>query len=292
MKNIRIGCGQITWKDVDQATALAEIAQAGYDGAPAAPAQDKSNQQILDLFAQHGLQPAPGYLGADFWNKDHEADILAHARQYADFSRAAGLSELYVAAGGFTTYVTARGLTRAQVSGHVMPADAMSAEEYAQFAKTLTRVGEITLDAGVRSCFHNHVGSVIETRDEIDHLFDLLNPNIIFMGPDTGHLAWGGVDVVQFCRDYAAAIKTMHIKDINPAVLQEGCAKEWDYRAFSDAGIFTELGQGFVDFPAVFQILEQADFSGWLIVETDVTQQPTALRSAQISRHYLKNLGI
>jgi inosose dehydratase len=52
------------------------------------------------------------------------------------------------------------------------------------------------------------------------------------------------------------------------------------------------LGRGFVDFPAVFAILDQANFGGWLIVETDVTQQPTALESAQISRDYLRGLGL
>jgi hypothetical protein len=37
-----------------------------------------------------------------------------------------------------------------------------------------------------------------------------------------------------------------------------------------------------------FAILEQAGFSGWLIVETDVTQLPSALESALISRSYLR----
>ncbi len=63
------------------------------------------------------------------------------------------------------------------------------------------------------------MGSVIETRAEIDRLFELLDPNLIFMGPDTGHLAWGGVDVAPFAA-HAGAIKTMHIKDIDP-----GCAE-------------------------------------------------------------------
>ncbi len=197
-----------------------------------------------------------------------------------------------MAAGGFQTYTTSRGLTRAQVAGHVSKADAMSDAEYAQFAKVLNRVGEITLAQGVRSCFHNHVGSVIETRSEIDRLWELVDSDAVFMGPDTGHLAWGGVDVVEFFGDYADAIFTAHIKDINPDVLAQGVAGEWDYGTFSDAGIFTELGLGMVDFPAVFDILEKAGFSGWLIVETDVTQQESALVSAQISRDYLKSLGM
>ena len=76
-----------------------------------------------------------------------------------------------------------------------------------------------------------------------------------------------------------------------PMVYVESPA-QWDYRTFSDKGIWTELGQGCVDFPAVFQILENAGFSGWIIVETDVTQLPTALESAIISRAYLRRLGV
>jgi inosose dehydratase len=170
--------------------------------------------------------------------------------------------------------------------------DAMPEAEYKQFAATLNRVGEITLAEGVSSCFHNHVGSVIETREEIDRLFALVDRSLVFMGPDTGHLAWGGVDVVPFCREYMDSIKTMHIKDIDPQVLDEGRRQEWNYRTFSQQGIFTELGQGFVDFPGLFALLREHGMHGWLIVETDVTQRPTALESARISRDYLRTLGV
>ena len=292
MATIQIGCGQITWRNVDEEQVLAEIAQAGYAGAPAAPKDGRSTHETLALFQKQGLKPAPGYLGADFWNKEHEDQILARARHYAYFAQEAGCSELYVAAGGSTTYTTGRGLSRTQISGHVQPEDSMTAAEYAQFANVLNQVGEITLEQGVKSCFHNHVGSVIETREEIDQLFALVNREVVFMGPDTGHLAWAGADVVQFCRDYAASIKTIHVKDVNPAVMQEGVAAGWDYRTFSEKGIWTELGQGCVDFPAVFRILEATGFGGWIIVETDVTQLATPLESAIISRQYLKSCGL
>lgn len=290
--NLLIGCGQITWRGVPEEQVLAEIAQAGYVGAPAAPKEGQSAADVIAPFTKYGLKPAPGYLGADYWDKSQEATILQRARDYAAFAKAAGCTELYVAAGGFNSYVTKRGLNRSQIAGHVKPADAMTDAEFAQFAKALNQVGEITLAQGVKSCFHNHVGSTIETREEIDRLWSLIDPTLVFMGPDTGHLAWAGADVVQFCRDYASSIKTMHIKDVNKQVMDEGVAAEWDYRTFSDKGIWTELGQGFVDFPTVFQILKDAGFSGWLIVETDVTQLPTALESAIMSRDYLRTLGL
>jgi inosose dehydratase len=275
---------------VPEEQVLAEIAQAGYDGAPAAPKEGHSALEVMAIFAQHGLKSAPGYLSGDFWEAMQQEPILQRARTYAHFMREVGCTELYVAASG-GQWITARGLTRRQVAGHVRAEDSLSDQQYHQFAETLNRVGEILLAEGVRACFHNHVGTPIETRDEIDRLFALLDPELVFLGPDTGHLAWGGADVVAFCRDYAARILTMHIKDIDPDILAQGQQAKWDYKTFSDRGIFTELGRGFVDFPALFDILDGAGFHGWLIAETDVTQQPTALESAQISRDYLKNLG-
>jgi inosose dehydratase len=291
MKTLWIGCGQITWKNVDESQVLDEIALAGYDGAPAGPRPGESSATTLARFEAAHLKAAPGYFSGAFWRADQEAELLAQAEQHAAFAQAAGNTELFVAAGGFNNYITARGLTRNQVAGHVHPSDSMSDEEFAQFAATLDKVGTITLEKGVRSCFHNHVGSVIETRAEIDRLWDMVDHSKLFMGPDTGHLAWGGVDVTQFCRDYAAHIQCIHLKDIEPHVLAEGREKNWDYRTFVEQGIFTELGTGFVNFPAILNSLESAGYQGWLIVETDVTQQPSALISAQISRRYLTSLG-
>lgn len=292
MENVLIGCGPITWRGLSPEQALADIAQAGYAGAAVGPQKDKSTAEVLANLASYGLKPAPSYLGADFWDPAQEEAILQRAQAMATFSKEAGLAELYVAAGGFNSYRTQRGLTRNQIAGNVRPEDAMTDDEFVQFAKVLNAVGRITLEQGVKSCFHNHVGSTIETRAEIDRLFGLIDCDLIFMGPDTGHLAWAGDDVLQFCRDYADSIKTMHIKDINAEVMAKGVAAEWDYATFSDNGIWTELGQGAIDFPAIFQVLADANFSGWIIVETDVTQLATPLESAIVSRKYLQEIGL
>ena len=292
MGKIKIGCGQITWsRSTPEEQVLSEIAQAGYEGVPASPRGGRSAQETLARLASYGLKPAPGYLGASFWDRDEEAGILERAEVLAAFGREAGLTELYVAAGGFEHYVGRRGKNRRQVAGHVRSDDMMTDAEFGQFAETLNKVGEITLAQGVRSCFHNHVGRTIETREEIDRLFSLVDRSLVFQGPDIGHLAWAGVDPVAFCRDYADSIKTMHVKDIDPGVLARGVAESWDYGTFSDNGIFVELGEGMVDFPGIFRILEGVGYEGWVIVETDVTQKPTALESATISRNYLKSIG-
>ena len=291
MSNISIGCGQLTWpRETAREQVLQEIAQAGYDGAPASPSMG-TPEKVLDLYATYGLKPAPGYLSGNFWKKEELASILERAEMQAKFSQAVGCTELYLGPGGFEGYVTSRGLNRRQTSGHVLESDMMTDAEFSQFATAVNKVGEIALAHGVRCCFHNHVGSVIETRAEIDRLFSMVDRSLVFQGPDIGHLVWAGADPVAFCQDYAHDIISVHIKDIHLEVLAQGVEREWDYGAFSKHGIFAELGEGCVDFPAIFKVLASANYAGWIIVETDVTQKATALESAVISRRYLKNLG-
>jgi inosose dehydratase len=284
-----IGCGQITWQGVPESVVLEDIASAGYEGAPPRLGTDRSATETLDLYHRHGLRPAPCYFSAPLWREDLTDGIVADARRAARFVRELGLREMYVAAGG--DYVARSGRTRGQAAAHVQADDGLLEEEFGAAAAALDAVGRASLEEGVRSCFHNHVGTVIETGEEIERLLRRTDPGHIFLGPDTGHLAWAGVDVVDFCRRHAGRIKTMHLKDIDGGVRRHGVAAGWDYDTFAGQGIFAELGEGCVDFPTLLQVLDDTGFSGWLIVETDVTRKATALESARVGRDYLRGLG-
>ena len=285
MEGVKIACGQITWgRSVDREKVLAEIAAAGYEGAPAGRFSGGSAKEVLDLYERFGLKPAPGYMGLAWWDNAKHQELLDTAAAQAAFSRELGLTEIYVAAN----------LTpeRRAISGQVKRENAPTAQEFDVFANLINQIGQITLKEGVRICFHNHVGSHIETRFEIDELFKRVDRSLLFQGADIGHLAWAGDDIVQFTKDYADSILTLHIKDIAPKVLAEGIEKKWGYSDFSDHGIFAELGEGMVDFPAMFEELKKAQFKGWIVVETDVTQKASAFESAKISRDYLKSIGV
>lgn len=286
MSQFRIACGQITWRNegFTQDEILAQIADASYEGAPASAETVEAVPDILRQFRSHNLAPAPGYFGAPFWDPGESASIVSRASELGAIASAFGLTELYVAVN----------LTpeRREVAGHVGAGDALDDAGFRTMAATLDLVGRATLEHGVRAAFHNHVGSFVETRDEIDELFRRVDRSLVFQGPDLGHLAWAGGDPVDFIRTYVNDIVTLHIKDIDPHILATGIAAGWNYSQFSGAGIFTELGTGMVDFPAVFTELDAAGFSGWIVVETDVTQLPTALESAKVSRDYLKRLDL
>jgi inosose dehydratase len=287
MDSIQIACAQMTW-DAERASEehiLAQTAQAGYAGSfEAHPNGSRSGRETVELYARYGIKPVPGYLSGRHWVKSQQEDILARAAILARHACEMGGAEIYVGPD--------RVPERDSVAARVGPRDALSAVELQQLADTLNRVGEVTLSQGVRACFHSHTGSYIETREEIDRLFSLLDRSLVFMGPDIGHLTWAGADPIQFCSDYADSIKTMHIKDIDPRVREEGIRNAWDYQTFSDRGIFAEIGEGMVDFAAVFGVLREKDYRGWVVVEIDVTTKPSALESVTTSRRNLRRWGL
>ena len=288
---VDLGCGQITWRGRRAQEALADIGRAGYRGAPWSYSYGETPSRITETLREHGLLPAPAYFGGDFWEPARYENLVAAADRYAKTSRALGVTELYISAGGFQTRTRA-GRTRWQAAAKAGPDDELTDTEFTQLVRTVTAIGTATLEHGVRACYHNHVGSFVETEHEVERLLAETDPEVVFLGPDTGHLAWAGIDPVAFTRRHRERIRTMHLKDMVEAVRTRGIADGWDYTAFEQHGIWTEVGDGDLDVRRLLQALEDADFDGWLIVETDVTRRESPYQSARISREYLNSLGL
>jgi inosose dehydratase len=286
-----IGCGQLTWTNVDADQVMREIRDAGYDGAPGPLTLDRPTDEVVEWFAMFGLQPAPPYFAARFWDPADEADILAAARPVARYARDLGCENLYVAATGMEQ-VTPSGRTRRDAAGKVGPEDGMTGEQHAQFAQTLGAFAEATRAEGVASCFHNQVGTVVETAMELERLLDAVDTDAVWLGLDTGHIAWAGDDATEVCARFRDRIRTLHLKDVDDAVRRRGVEANWSYGEFTAAGVFAELGEGMVDFPSILTPLIDGGFDEWFIVETDVTMKPSAFESARISREYLASLGL
>jgi sugar phosphate isomerase/epimerase len=90
---------------------------------------------------------------------------------------------------------------------------------------------------------------------------DIAGRRIVLGGGDLGH---------RFLRAHQSLLNRVRCKDIV------------EYQ-------FCELGQGSVDFKALFQVLNQSGFDGWASVELDVAYR-SRLESATISRDYLRQV--
>ena len=58
-------------------------------------------------------------------------------------------------------------------------------------------------------------------------------------------------------------------------------------------GVFSELGQGGVDFPTVVSTLRELAYQGWMVIEQDVLPgMGSPKESAARNREYLHRLGL
>ncbi len=120
---------------------------------------------------------------------------------------------------------------------------------------------------GVRAVLHPHVGTVIESAQDIDRV---LEGSSIPLCLDTGHLLVGGVDPAELAERAGDRIAHAHLKDVDGDL----CAAVRNHEiAYSDAvrkGLYRPLGQGAIDVPRLIGALERHGFAGWYVLEQDV----------------------
>ncbi len=295
MRPDRAACARAMWRPrgIDETVMLAEIAAAGYAGVPwivgdtsrDLPPADAA-AEIARTFARHGLVAAPGYLWTDFWLTDLTDDIAWAAA----VSRALGLDTLLVSAGGFDTRMPS-GRLRRDVPGRVTAEDGLTPRQLDAFLRNVHAAACAARDEGVKLAYHPHVGTVIESPSEVDWFASNTDPDVVFLGPDTGHLRWAGLDVETFFERHASRITCWHAKDVSLDVIGTAAAKRWEYDHAVEHGIFTEIGSGDIDFARVVLALDAAGFDGWVIAETDLTLLETPAESARQNRIALQELG-
>lgn len=294
-KSSRAACARAMWRPhgTEETVMLAEIAAAGYAGVPWIVGDTSRDlppaaaaAQVAKSFANHGLVAAPGYLWTDFWLAD-QTDGIAWA---AAVSYELGLDTLLVSAGGFDSRMPS-GRLRRDVPGRVAADDGLTPEQLDVFLRNLHAAGRAALDEGVKLAYHPHVGTVIESPSEVEWLVSNTDPEVVFLGPDTGHLRWAGLNVETFFERHASRITGWHAKDVNLAIVDSTAANAWDYDHAVGRGLFTELGSGDINFAYIISVLDDAGFDGWVIVETDLTLLETPAESALQSRNALRRLG-
>jgi inosose dehydratase len=182
---------------------------------------------------------------------------------------------------------------RTETAGHFPSGhrpDGLTDAQYDTTCQTLNRMGQACREAGVWLALHNHAGMFWETDDEFERVIEGTDPALVGLGPDVGHMVWGGIEPLPWFRRHMERVKAIHIKDMHAGVLRRCREEKLTYRQTSDLGVFAEIGEGCVDWPALFGFWRGAGYDGAVIVETDRTTRPTAAESATSSRRYLREV--
>ncbi|HJP28224.1 MAG TPA: sugar phosphate isomerase/epimerase, partial [Dehalococcoidia bacterium] len=145
----------------------------------------------------------------------------------------------------------------------------------------------------LRLAFHSSPDSHVAYEDQIEMLLEDTDPELVSLGQDVGHLAYRGVDPVQFVRKHQDRIPYLHIKNVDFGLQRMVQAQEIPFIRAVEMGMFCELSRGVVDYVAFREMLEEIKFDGWAIVEQDMYPAPfdKPLPIAKRNREYLHRIG-
>ena len=139
-------------------------------------------------------------------------------------------------------------------------------DQWAILLDNLDRLAAAAAEKGVLAVLHPHVGTMVETRSEVDRV---LTGSEIKLCLDTGHLLIGGTDPLQLARAVPGRIAHAHLKDVDAALAARVQTGELTYTEAVREGMYTPLGGGDVDIAGIVTALRSNGFDGWFVMEQD-----------------------
>jgi len=265
MKLDRVAAAPISWGvcevpgwgvQLDPAVVLSQIRDLGLhatefgpvDFLPAEPTERTA------MLATYELRAVGGFLPVVLHDANtHPGDLVD---RFADACVAAG--------GDVVVLAAASG-----ASGYDLRAEL----DDAQWSVLLDHLDEVTKRGAARGvvvALHPHVGTMVQTRAEVDHV---LTGSDVGLCLDTGHLLLGGTDPVALVTEWAQRVLHVHLKDVDAAAADQVRTGASTFAEAVRGGLFRPLGKGDIDIASLVRMLERAGYEGWYVLEQDVMLQ-------------------
>ncbi len=316
--SVRLGITPTGWSNSDDLTIdlnppipyqqiLSEIALSGFYGTQGAPKFPSKNDLKPEL-DRRGLTISEPWVGTYFTLGDKgKKESERIFKEQMDFMKDFDSDVIVVAELG--------GAVHQQPIDPLENRPIFTTDQWTMLANGLNEIGEQASDSDKRKqlVYHPHVGTGVETIQDIDKLMEATNDNVKLL-LDTGHLYYAiygenpsltsddiQSQIENLTGKYKDRIKHVHLKNIRHDKLVDSVAKGRSFLNSIREGVFTVPGdsEGAIDFEPILKKLAEANYKGWLIVEaeqdpnTTAQYQKTPLDYAKMSREYLcKETGL
>ncbi len=293
---IRIGNAPCSWgvefaddpRNPTWETVLQQCSEAGYKGIELGPVGFMPEDPVLlgDALAQHDLELIGGVVFRPFHDPLAWNDVLDATHRTARSLAAHGANHLVL--------IDSISERRAPTAGRVDEAEQLSAAEWDGLRNRLAEAARIgAQEYGLTVSIHAHAAGFMDFEPELERLLDEVDESLLKICFDTGHHSYAGFDPVAFMKRYMDRISYVHFKDTDPKVKAHVIENRIGFYDACGQGMFCNLGQGEVDFPAVRELLETSGYDGWCTVEQDCDPllDPDPVGDARKNRDYLKSIG-
>ncbi len=265
---IKIGISPIAWQNDDlpdltaaytMEQALKESREIGYLGVERGQRMPHDTEGLRAYLDRYDIALCGGWCSGNLLVNDLEAEKAAIRQQVAQF----------VALGApCIVYAECSNTVQGRIDVPVNDRPKLSRDEVLAYGARLGELARWCADQGMPLAYHHHMGSIIEAEEDVNWLMEGSSDDARLCF-DTGHLLFGGGDVLATLDRWGDRVHHVHFKDIRPDVVAD---VRTNNRSFLDAviaGAFTVPGDGCIDFQAVANHLKALGYDGWIVVEAE-----------------------
>lgn len=295
MKNspVKIGIAPINWcnddlpalgENISLEQCLSEMQAAGYEGTEFGHKFFKTADKLGPLLKTYGLSLASMWHSTYFVDNSDLEQELDRLQQRIEFLKGMGAKVINLAECSRTVH--------SKKDTALSKRPIFSSLEWDRLITGLNRAGELCNKFGIKAAVHHHMGTGIQSLNEIDRLLENTDPSAVFLCADTGHLKFAGINPLLVFGKYINRIVHVHLKDLRSSVLKKVQVRDCSFLEAVLSRVFTVPGDGMIDFKPIFEILAAAAYDGWMIVEAE--QDPAwanPLQYARTARNYLNNIA-
>lgn len=285
--SVRIGINPLTWTNDDMPelgadtpleVCLAEGKEAGYAGFELGQKFPRQSAVLGPILDSHKLSLVSGWYSSLLLERSAEEEIEA-MQEHLTLLKELG-SKVMV-------FCEVTDCIHGNREVPVRNRPVMSDAQWATLLERIEVVGQYLQSQGVALAYHHHMGTVVESEADVDRLMTGTSDAVGLL-LDSGHLTYAGGDPVAVAKRYADRIRHVHCKDIRNTVLVDAKNRAMSFLDAVLQGVFTVPGDGDVDYPSIFAVLKESNYSGWLVVEAE--QDPSVAHPLTYAKLGYSNL--
>jgi inosose dehydratase len=157
-------------------------------------------------------------------------------------------------------------------TGAVLEDSELKAEEWPTYAKQVDRLARAVRDEfGLRIQFHPHADTHVDTHANVERFLAETDPDLVTLCLDTGHIAYCDGDSLRLIQDHPERIGYVHLKQVDPAVMEKVRAEQIGFGEAVRLGAMCEPPNGVPEMAPVLDALAALDHVElFAIVEQDL----------------------
>lgn len=269
-RDIRYACAPIAWTNDDMPElgsnnsfeqCISEMALAGYEGTEIGNKYPRDTEVLKSYLEPRGLSVASAWISLYLTSEPYEVTEEAFIK-HRDFLYEMGAKVIVVSEQGNS------------IQGKLDKAlfkekPVFTEKEWKLLIEGLEKLGKLAHEKDMEIVYHHHMGTGIQTTEEINELMERTNKDNVSLLFDTGHLVVSGEDPIEIFKKYEDRIKHIHFKDVRQEIKE---VVDKDNQCFLDGvkkGMFTVPGDGVIDFEPILNLIYQSSYSGWIVVEAE-----------------------